>query len=561
MGRRRRRHHAAARHPGRGPARRAKTCSSGCASTPPVTTTAPSTARSTASGSATGSRPSTFPVRGLPRDAQGAVNVTFGLTGSPTEPTLDIARPGVYPLEVALRADETIEAFVTWLVVADPAAAANEFDPCAWRRSGTSSPRRSSTPTVARDPARRRRACTGRPARRHRDTARRGQRAMPLSSPRRTGDARRVDDARAAELALAPGRRTRARRGPRATNPAAPGAVRADRPHVARSRRARRRAPGATARRRGDARSGRRRLSGSAHVPSSSPSTTPRSPACATCSSSGSSCRRHRRMASSPSSCSRRSRCSRRRDVRGRRNQRAVRSPDLERRPAGAARATTARRVVAADVRARHSRRRRARARPAGGLPTSRPCEPCSPAWRATRTSARSRSTRCSSRCPRPPTTTRPVTRNLVAHHPEPFPITAARYATAQRELTALRSTVGADDPDDREPGCRRFDLALSTENTPAQAQADLARRRRTTLAVIERNVSTTGRRVTLHRPQGRHPAQLREPVRENRVTVRVQLASEKLLFPDGADQQIVLPVARARSSSPSRRARRGRSR
>ena len=38
--------------------------------------------------------------------------------------------------------------------------------------------------------------------------------------------------------------------------------------------------------------------------------------------------------------------------VRGRRNQRAVRSPDFERRPGGATRATTARGIVGADVRA-----------------------------------------------------------------------------------------------------------------------------------------------------------------------------------------------------------------
>ena len=63
-----------------------------------------------------------FPVRSLYRDAQGAVLVAFGLFGSTREPAFNIRSPGVYPLEVALRTDETIASFVTWIVVADPAA-------------------------------------------------------------------------------------------------------------------------------------------------------------------------------------------------------------------------------------------------------------------------------------------------------------------------------------------------------------------------------------------------------------------------------------------------------
>src|SRR4029453_10880311 len=52
----------------------------------------------------------------------GAAYITFGLRGSPTVPNLDVPGPGVYPLELALRTDETLASFVTWIVVADPTA-------------------------------------------------------------------------------------------------------------------------------------------------------------------------------------------------------------------------------------------------------------------------------------------------------------------------------------------------------------------------------------------------------------------------------------------------------
>ena len=63
-----------------------------------------------------------FDLQRLYRDEQGAVLVAFGLAGSTREPALNIRAPGVYPLEVALRTDETLASFVTWIVVADPAA-------------------------------------------------------------------------------------------------------------------------------------------------------------------------------------------------------------------------------------------------------------------------------------------------------------------------------------------------------------------------------------------------------------------------------------------------------
>jgi hypothetical protein len=65
-----------------------------------------------------------IPVASLPRDAQGAVLFTFGLSGSATQPSFAVSRPGVYPVELSLRTDETLASFVTWIVVADPAVPA-----------------------------------------------------------------------------------------------------------------------------------------------------------------------------------------------------------------------------------------------------------------------------------------------------------------------------------------------------------------------------------------------------------------------------------------------------
>ena len=81
-------------------------------------------------GSGTASTRLTVPVSVPPRDAQGAVVVTFGLQGSLTTAALRrVDVPGVYPLELALRTDETLASFVTWIVVADPLATPADTDP------------------------------------------------------------------------------------------------------------------------------------------------------------------------------------------------------------------------------------------------------------------------------------------------------------------------------------------------------------------------------------------------------------------------------------------------
>ena len=206
----------------------------------------------------------TLPVSGLPRDAQSAVNLTFGLRGSLTEPNLDIGGPGVYPLELALRTDETLASFVTWIVVADPATAANEFDPVrlanVWNVSSAPAlaPDGTPAPGVVAELA---------PEGRLADIATLLEEAAATPLSLRVGPETLEAWASLAQAdaRLAPGVARVRGRDPALHESAARGAVRADRRDVARGGRARRRAPGAAARRRDGARSGRRRVSGSAH--------------------------------------------------------------------------------------------------------------------------------------------------------------------------------------------------------------------------------------------------------------------------------------------------------
>ncbi len=132
-----------------------------------------------------------------------------------------------------------------------------------------------------------------------------------------------------------------------------------------------------------------------------------------------------------------------------------------------------------------------------------------------------------------------PVVRNLAPHEPAPFPVSAAAYSTAQEEQAALQSTVGANDPDIA-VGAQGLRLALSTDNTPAQANADLAVIS-DALAAVQNGVSTTGRRVTVTARRADIPLSFLNQTGKP-VTVRVHLASEKLLFPDGADKVLDLP-------------------
>ncbi len=82
----------------------------------------------TSSRTATSATPSTSstrsPSRRSHRDAHNDVTITFGLYGSGVRPTVNITRPGVYPVVVQLvNTGVTSASFVTWLVVVDSRSA------------------------------------------------------------------------------------------------------------------------------------------------------------------------------------------------------------------------------------------------------------------------------------------------------------------------------------------------------------------------------------------------------------------------------------------------------
>ena len=88
--------------------------------------------------------------------------------------------------------------------------------------------------------------------------------------------------------------------------------------------------------------------------------------------------------------------------------------------------------------------------------------------------------------------------------------------------------------------GEHALDLALSTDNSTRSAEADLAcRHRRRRRAATQRLDDGSPRHA--HRAEANVPLSFLNRT-ATPVSVRVHLASAKLLFPDGSDQLIVLP-------------------
>src|SRR5262249_55548255 len=87
-----------------------------------------------------------------------------------------------------------------------------------------------------------------------------------------------------------------------------------------------------------------------------------------------------------------------------------------------------------------------------------------------------------------------PAVHTAAANQPAPSPVNAVQYANAQRELDALRATVGVHDPAVG-VGTRALELALSSDNSAARADATLSTISNA-LGAVQRNVSATRRRV-----------------------------------------------------------------
>ena len=129
--------------------------------------------------------------------------------------------------------------------------------------------------------------------------------------------------------------------------------------------------------------------------------------------------------------------------------------------------------------------------------------------------------------------------RDLVPDEPVGFPVTGSAYAAAKRALAALRATIPADSPVLAQ-GERALLLALSTEQSPATAEAQLAVVH-SAVQQLTAGVGTTNKRVTVTSRRAAIPLSFRNDT-GHPVRVRVRLESTKLLFPEGDETTVELP-------------------
>jgi hypothetical protein len=476
------------------------------------------------------------PVALLPRDAQGAVLFTFGLAGSPTIPSFAVSRPGVYPLEVALRTNKTIASFVTWIVVADPAAPAGDTDPV----------RLASVWSVASAPLL---DPTGKPAP--------GTASELAPGGRFTQIAELLDDAGSMPLSLRIGPETLEAWNSLAQSDsrlsAAVASVKAaaarpttqllPEPYVPID------LPALDAAGLGNElpdqlRSGSdvlEQLTGVA--PSSRTSFVDPVDAPALASLRG--VLVDRVVVRAPSIA----------------NARA----DDTLAPFALSTGDGAMRAVATSPRfedlldsdvspALRAQRLLAalsvlsfeRDEPAGVvLATPLRWEPDVQTEETVISALRSHPyvqpvtiDDLFTGIPAAAKDDVPIAHELAPHDPAPFPVTAAEYRNAQVVLASVRSSVGAQDPGVQH-GQQALRLALSTENSTARAHADLAVITSTANA-LQQGISTAERRVTVTARKADIPISFVNRTGKP-VTVRVHLASEKLLFPDGADRVVPL--------------------
>ena len=482
--------------------------------------------------------------------------VAFGLAGSTREPALDIRAPGVYPLEVALRTDETLASFVTWIVVADPAATVPPVRLATiWNVT--------SAPVLD---------ATGAPDRKV---------VAELSPGGRLDDVATVlDDAGSMPLTVQVGPETLESWNTLSQSDArlAPGVGRVENavarpttqllpapyvpidltsleaaglgsqlPNQLRTGAASARATDAgvaqlahgvhRSRRRGHARSRAR-----------SPRRSGRGP--------GAVGREHlagRRARTRSSSRRATARCARGRD------ESAVRRSPRDRRLPRAPHPAPARGALGPRVRARRTQPASCSRHPTDGSPTSRPRPDLIHGLAGHPYVQPVTLDDLFTTVPEATSDGVPVTHALAPHDPARFPITAARYNQVDTELAGLRSSLGPE-AEDVLRGEHALDLALSTDNSTRTAEADL---RVVTDAAdeLQRSVSTDGSPRHAHRARGERPAQLPEPHRNSGQRARAPREREAALPQRLRPAHRAATRARAPSNSPSRHARPGRSR
>jgi hypothetical protein len=135
-----------------------------------------------------------------------------------------------------------------------------------------------------------------------------------------------------------------------------------------------------------------------------------------------------------------------------------------------------------------------------------------------------------------------PLQRQLAkAAVPDPLPLQDNEYSAAQRELLAYAAMVGVKDPS-VEAGRQALLLALSTENSRPEALAYL-QTIATRLDALTSGITTTAKALTLTARRASLPISFQNDTGRANVKVRVHLESAKLVFPEGPDFTVTLPV------------------
>jgi uncharacterized protein DUF6049 len=132
------------------------------------------------------------------------------------------------------------------------------------------------------------------------------------------------------------------------------------------------------------------------------------------------------------------------------------------------------------------------------------------------------------------------VQRRLAPGVPVPAPVDPTQYLTTASELAAFSNVVGADDPVVVR-GRAALLTTLSTSMTPERVRSELDQID-VAVRAFTAGVRADEKRITLTSRSAQVPLTFENNLKPARpVTVRVHLDSAKMLFPKGADRQLLL--------------------
>ena len=120
-------------------------------------------------------------------------------------------------------------------------------------------------------------------------------------------------------------------------------------------------------------------------------------------------------------------------------------------------------------------------------------------------------------------------------------PLLASEYDDAARALRAYQAMVGADDPSVA-AGQHALLLSLSTAQSRADALAQLATIHEN-LRALTSGITTRSKSLTLTARRAELPLSFQNDTKRDGIHVRVHLDSPKLIFPDGPDVDLRLPI------------------